>query len=98
MVPVLVCRACGALTSSARLRYSRDRLICDHCGAHNPQNCVRHVQASDIFVHFVISHACSAQGMDLDLHRTLGPRLTVSSAKTLRRLLAYLGAMPADAQ
>jgi hypothetical protein len=34
--------------------------------------------------------------MDLDLNRSLGPRVPVSSADTLRRLLAYLGAMPAQ--
>jgi hypothetical protein len=34
--------------------------------------------------------------MDLDLHRSLGPCVSVSSTDTLRRLLAYLGAMPAQ--
>ena len=34
--------------------------------------------------------------MDLDLHGGLGPRVPVSCASTLRRLLAYLGATPAQ--
>jgi hypothetical protein len=34
--------------------------------------------------------------MDLDLHRALGPRVPVSSPNTLRRLVAYLGATPAQ--
>ena len=92
MVPVLVCRACGELTSSARLRYLCERLLCDPCCAQNPQDCVRAVQFRDIFVRFVIAGACSAQAMDLDLHRKLGPRVPVSSPEVLRRLLAYLGA------
>ena len=32
--------------------------------------------------------------MDLDLDRPLGPRVPVTSPETLRRLLAYLGALP----
>ena len=32
--------------------------------------------------------------MDLNLDRTLGPRVPVTSPEVLRRLLAYLGAMP----
>ncbi len=94
MVPVLVCRACGALTSTARLSYFCDRLLCDHCGAQNSQDCVRHVEAHDICIHFVTDGACSVQAMDLTLRRMLGPRVPVSSAETLRRLLAYLGALP----
>jgi hypothetical protein len=34
--------------------------------------------------------------MDLDLDHSLGPLVPVSSPDTLRRLLAYLGAMPAQ--
>jgi hypothetical protein len=69
-------------------------LLCDHCGAQNPQDCVRHIQAHDICIHFVTAGACSVQAMDLTLRRTLGPRVPVSSVETLRRLLAYLGALP----
>lgn len=54
------------------------------------------MQTRDIFIHFTGGASCSVQAMDLDLHRSLGPRVPVSSADTLRRLLAYLGAMPAQ--
>jgi hypothetical protein len=100
MVPVLVCRACGALTSAARFRYVCERLICDHCGAENPQTRVCAVQVRDIFIRFVTrpsgkeaaDDGCSVQAMDLDLDRVLGPRVPVTSPEVLRRLLAYLGA------
>ena len=55
---------------------------------------MRHVEAHDICIHFVTDGACSVQAMDLTLRRMLGPRVPVSSAETLRRLLAYLGALP----
>jgi hypothetical protein len=38
---------------------------------------------------------CSVEGVDLNLDRTLGPRVPVTSPEVLRRPLAYLGAMPA---
>jgi hypothetical protein len=92
MVPVLVCRACGGLTSSARFSYLCERLICDHCGAENPQTNVRSVQTRDIFVRFITTEGCSAQAVDLNLDRPLGPRVPVTSPEVLRRLLASLGA------
>jgi ribosomal protein L40E len=92
MVPVLVCRACGGLTSSARFSYLCERLLCDRCGAENPQINVRSVQTRDIFVRFITTDGCSVQAVDLNLDRPLGPRVPVTSPEVLRRLLAYLGA------
>jgi hypothetical protein len=94
MVPVLNCQACGGLTSSARFRYVCERLICDHCGAENPHTRVCAVQTRDIFIRFITAGGCSVQAMDLNLDRPLGPRVPVTSAEVLRRLLVYLGAMP----
>jgi hypothetical protein len=96
MVPMLVCRACGGLTSSARFSYLCERLLCDHCGAQDPQTNVRAVQIRDIFVRFITADGCSVQAVDLNLDRTLGPRVPVTSPEVLRRLLAYLGAMPKE--
>jgi ribosomal protein L40E len=67
MVPVLVCRSCGGLTSSARFSYLCERLFCDHCGAENPQTNVRAVQTRDIFVRFITADGCSVQAVDLNL-------------------------------
>jgi ribosomal protein L40E len=92
MVPVLVCRTCGGLTSSARFSYLCERLLCDQCGAENPQTNVRSVQTRDIFVRFITTDGCSVQAVDLNLDRPLGPRVPVTSPGVLRRLLAYLGA------
>jgi ribosomal protein L40E len=94
MVAVLKCQRCHALTPGSRLRYICGRLVCDHCGAENPQSRVHSVQTRDIFVSFTIGEQCFAQAMSLDLHQPLGPRVRVASPETLRRLLAYLGAMP----
>lgn len=94
MVPVLNCQACSGLTSAARFRYVCGRLICDHCGAENPQTRVCAVQTRDIFVRFITTDGCSVQAVDLNLDRPLGPRVSVTSPEVLRRLLAYLGAMP----
>jgi hypothetical protein len=94
MVPVLNCQACGGLTSAARFRYVRECWICDHCGAENPQTRVCAVQTRDIFIRFITADACSVQAVDLNLDRPLGPRVPVTSPEVLRRLLAYLGAMP----
>jgi hypothetical protein len=94
MVPVLNCQACGGLTSAARFRYVCERLICDHCGAENPLHNGRAVETRDIFVRFITADGCSVQAVDLNLDRTLGPRVPVTSPEVLRRLLAYLGAMP----
>lgn len=96
MVPVLDCQAYGQLTRDSRLRYSCGRPICDHCGAENPETRVCAVQTRDIFVRFTGGGRCSAQAMDLDLHHPLGPHVPVASPDTLRRLLAYLGATPAQ--
>jgi hypothetical protein len=96
MVTVLDCQACRQITSESRFRYICERPVCDHCGAENPQHRVRAVQTRDIFVHFTAGASCSVQGMDLDLDHSLGPLVPVSSPDTLRRLLAYLGAMPAQ--
>jgi hypothetical protein len=74
--------------------YSCERLLCDHCGAENPQTCVPAVQTRDIFVRFITAGGCSVQAVDLNLDRTLGPRVPVTSPEVLRRLLVYLGAMP----
>jgi hypothetical protein len=52
MVPVLNCRACGALASAARFRYLCERLIYDYCGAENSQTRVCAFQTRDIFVPF----------------------------------------------
>jgi len=46
----------------------------------------------DIFVNFIPRDGYSVQAMDLDCRTMLGPYVTVQSAATLRRLLAYLGA------
>jgi hypothetical protein len=91
MVPVLNCQACGALTSAARFRYVCERLLCDHSGAENPQTRVWAVQTRDIFIRFITADGSSVQAMDLNLDRTLGPRVPVTSPEVLRRLLAYLG-------
>ena len=69
MVPVLNCRACGGLTSGARFRYICERLICDHCGAENPDTRVSHVQTRDIFIRFSTADGCSVQAKDLNLAR-----------------------------
>jgi hypothetical protein len=93
MVAVLSCHACGLLTSGAHFRYICGRVICDHCGAENPDTRVSHVQTRDIFIRFITVGGCSVQAMDLDLHRPLAPRVPVTSPETLRRLLVYLGAL-----
>ena len=61
-------------------------LVCDRCGAENPRNRVRAVQARDIFVRFITGASCSVQAMDLDIDRKLGPPVHVTSPETLRRL------------
>jgi hypothetical protein len=53
-----------------------------------------HVQTRDIFVRFTTAGGCSVQALDLNLDRPLGPRVPVTSPDVLRRLLAYLGALP----
>jgi hypothetical protein len=88
IVPVLNCQACGGLTSAARFRYVCERLICDHCGAENPQARVCAVQTRNIFVRFITADGCSVQAVDLNLDRPLGPRVPVTSPEVLRRLLA----------
>jgi hypothetical protein len=92
MVPVIVCRACGGLTSSARFSYLCECLLCEQRGAENPQTNVRAVQTRDIFVRFTTAGGCSVQAVDLNLDRMLGPRVPVTSPEVLRRLLACLGA------
>jgi hypothetical protein len=66
------------------LEYLCERLLCDHCGAENPQTNVRSAQTRDIFVRFITTDACFAQAMDLNLVRTLGPRVPVASPKVPR--------------
>jgi hypothetical protein len=68
------------------------RLLCENCGAENPQTNVRVVQTRDIFIRFITAGGCSVQGVDLNLDRPLGPRVPVTSPQVLRRRLAYLGA------
>jgi hypothetical protein len=96
MVPVLDCQSCRELTPASRFRYVCQRLVCDHWGAENPQHRVHAVQTRDNFVQFTASERCFAQATDLNLDRPLGPRVHVANPETLRRLLAYLGAMPAQ--
>jgi hypothetical protein len=74
MVPVLNCQACGGLTSAARFRYVCECLICDHCGAENPQTRVCAVQTRDIFIRFITAGACSVQAVDLNLTYELNGR------------------------
>ena len=71
----------GALSATTAVRRIRD-------------TCVSDVQTRDIFVRFITAGGCSVQAMDLNLDRPLGPRVPVTSPEVLRRLLAYLGAMP----
>lgn len=52
------------------------------------------MQTRDIFVRFITADGCSVQAVDLNLDRTLGPRVPVTSPEVRRWLLAYLGAMP----
>jgi hypothetical protein len=66
------------------LEYLCERLLCDHCGAENPQTNVRSAQTRDIFVRFITTDACFAQAVDLNLVRTLGPRVPVVSPKVPR--------------
>lgn len=51
-------------------------------------------KARDINVNFIPRNGYSVQAMDLDCRTMLGPYVRVENAKTLRRLLAYLGATP----
>jgi hypothetical protein len=99
--PALDCQTCGALTPGARVRYCGDRLICEACNQQNPQSRVRMVQREllaprDICLNFIQRNGYTVQAMAADHCTSLGPFVPVHGAETLRRLLAYLGATPAQ--
>jgi hypothetical protein len=99
--PALDCQTCGALTPGARFRYCGDRLICEACNQQNPQSRVRMVRREflaprDIFLNFTQRNGYTVQAMAPDHGTSLGPSVTVQTAETLRRLLAYLGATTAQ--
>jgi hypothetical protein len=101
MQPALDCQACGALTPGARFRYCGDRVICEACNQQNPQSRVRTVQREliaprDICLNFIQRNGYRVQAMAADHRTSLGPFVPVQSAETLRRLLDYLGATPAQ--
>jgi hypothetical protein len=101
MQPALDCQTCGALTPGARFRYCGDRLICEACNRQNPQSRVRMVQRAflaprDIFLSFIQRNGYTVQATAPDHGTSLGLFVTVQSAETLRRLLAYLGATTAQ--
>ena len=96
-VPVLDCQSCGALTPGERFRYFADQIICEACDERNPQSRRRMVpraclQPRDVCVNFVDNKGLVVQAIALDCRTILGPQLSIQSAETLRRLLAYLGA------
>jgi hypothetical protein len=99
--PALDCEACGALTPAARFRYFGDRLICDACEHHNAQSRVRSVPRellapSTICINVIPRDEITIQAMHIDRRTMLGPQIRVQRAETLRRLLVYLGATPAE--
>jgi hypothetical protein len=99
--PALDCEACGALTSASNFRYFGDRIMCDACDHQNPQSRVRTVAREllapqTICLNFVPGDGYTVQAMHLDCRTMLGPIVKVQSAATLHRLLAYLGATPAQ--
>jgi len=99
--PALDCEACGALTPATRFRYFGDRLICEACDRQNPQSRVRTVAREllaprTICLNFVPRDGYTVQAMHLDHRTMLGPRVKIASAETLNRLVAYLGATPAQ--
>jgi hypothetical protein len=101
MQPALDCQACGALTPGARFRYCDDRVICEACNQQNLQSRVRMVQREllsprDICLNFIQRNGYTVQAMAADHCTSLGPFVPVHGAETLRRLLAYLGATPAQ--
>jgi hypothetical protein len=49
-----------------------------------------------ICINFVTGDGITVQTMHMDHRTMLGPRVRVQSAETLHRLLAYLGATPAQ--
>jgi hypothetical protein len=100
--PALDCEACGALTPGARFRYFGDRVVCTACEHHNLQSRVRSVDREwlghrTILVAFGNGpQGLTAQAMHPDDKSMLGPRVKIATPKTLQRLLAYLGATPAQ--
>jgi len=99
--PALDCEACGAFTPAARFRYFGDRVVCVACDRQNPQSRVRTVAREMlaprmICLNFVPGAGYTVQAMHLDHRTMLGPMVNVQSAATLHRLLAYLGATPAQ--
>jgi hypothetical protein len=100
-IPFLHVRMVGALTGGARFRYFGDRLICEACEHQNPQSRVRSVPREllaprTICINFIPGDGVDIQAMHMDHRTMLGPHIRVQSAETLRRLLAYLGATPAQ--
>jgi hypothetical protein len=101
MQPALDCQACGALTPGARFRYCGDGVNCEACNQQNLQSRVRMVQREllsprDICLNFIQRNGYTVQAMAADHCTSLGPFVQVHGAETLRSLLAYLGATPAQ--
>jgi hypothetical protein len=99
--PALDCEACGALTPASNFRYFGEWLICEACEHRNPQSRVRSVPRElvaprTICINFMPRDGISVQAMHMDHRTMLGPRVRVQSEETLHRLLAYLGATPAQ--
>jgi hypothetical protein len=101
MQPALDCEACGALTPAAQFRYFGDRLVCEACEHHNPQSHVRPVTREllaprTICINVIPRDGVTIQAMHIDHRTVLGPQIRVQGVETLRRLLVYLGATPAE--
>jgi hypothetical protein len=99
--PALNCESCGALTPASNFRNFGDRLVCQACENQNPQSRVRMVSREwlmprAILLNFIPRDGYSVQAMHPDCRTMLGPYVKVQSAETLHRLLAYLGATPAQ--
>jgi hypothetical protein len=97
LVPALDCQSCGAIASGDR--YTYEHIVCETCGEQNLPGWRRMVpcawlQPREIYVTFIPRNGYSVQAMDLDCRTILGPYVPRQSPETLRRLLAYLGAMP----
>jgi hypothetical protein len=97
-VPALDCQSCWRAHTRERFRYFADQIICEACEDRNPQSRPRLVprallQPRNICVNFIDCRGLALQAMALDHRTILGPQLRIQSAETLRRLLAYLGAM-----
>jgi hypothetical protein len=100
--PALDCVACGALTPASRFRYFGDRVICEACEQQNAQSRIRPVDREWLAPQTILvnfgggAQGCTVQAMHPGYKTMLGPMVKVQSAATLHRLLAYLGATPAQ--